>query len=236
MILETSRYSFEESLSRLDQMLNAQGKAEDPTLSSVPLLSSIPRKGGVVTYCSVLQLEMKVSSENSFEKIIYLYRAFLSEAVAIVSSHSRCLDVVALGTRLTAVFNTPLKKDIEALIDRAAMINSLAQVVSKKAAGVGLPEINIKIAIDYGKVMLMRYGKYHVEEMEPQALVWIGDPVERTARLLSASDLTVMVLISDIVYGNLNENYQKFFHRNLKYSCYGADVINSYMKNWLNNQ
>ena len=169
MILEPSRFSFEESLSRLDQMLNVQGAVEDIPLASVPPLSDIPRKGGVVAYCSVMQLEMKVSSDNSSTQLINLFRAFISEAVAIVSSHPHCIDVLALGTRLTAVFNTPLKKDIEALIDRVAMINSLAQVVSKKAMGVGLPEIRVGMGIDYGKVMLMRLGNFKIEEMVPKA-------------------------------------------------------------------
>lgn len=236
MILEPSRFSFEESLSRLDQMLNVQGAVEDIPLASVPPLSDIPRKGGVVAYCSVMQLEMKVSSDNSSTQLINLFRAFLSEAVAIVSSHPHCIDVLALGTRLTAVFNTPLKKDIEALIDRVAMINSLAQVVSKKAMGVGLPEIRVGMGIDYGKVMLMRLGNFKIEEMVPKALVWIGSPVDRSASLLSMSDQSMIIMISDIVYGNLSDDYKKFFHQKKDSACYGADIINSYMRNWLNNQ
>lgn len=236
MIIEPSRYNFEESLSRLDQMLNVQGTVEDKPLTSVPLLNDIPRKGGVVAYCSVLQLEMKVSSDNSPGQLLNLYRAFLSEAVAIVSSHSHCLDVMALETRLIAVFNTPLKKDIEALIDKVAMINSLAQVLSKKALGLGLPEISVRMGIDYGKMMLMRLGKYNAEELFPNALTWIGDPVTKTAELLSATDQSMIIGISDIVYGNLSEDYRKLFYRKKDCSDYGANIINSYMKNWLNNQ
>ena len=236
MIIETEQYNFEESLSRIDQMLNFQ-IADESASVRVPILDDIPTKGGVVTNCSVLQIEMKSSPLlDVYSSLLCVYRAFLSEAVAILSSHSHCVDIIVLGTRMTAVFSTPFKYNIESLIDKAAMVNTLAQVVTKKAKGLGLPGITVRIAIDYGKAMLMRLGKFNVGEVMPSSLVWMGAPVEGASKLIDNTNHDWNIWISGVIYQNLKEEYKKFFHHEMEYEGYGADIINTYMKNWLNKQ
>lgn len=235
MIRETIRYNFEESLSRIDQMLNFQ-LADENASSQIPPLIELPIKGGVITYCSVIQIEIKPSLSDDYGKLLAVYRAFLSEAVAILSSHSHIVDIKVLGSRLTAVFSTPFKNNIESMIDKAAMVNTLAQVVSKKAMGVGLPSILIRIGIDYGKAMLMRFGNYNISENMPVSLSWIGAPVEGASKLIDTPNHRWNLWISSVVYQNLTEDYKKFFHHEVEFGDYGADIINTYMKNWLNKQ
>jgi len=235
MIIENNpQYNFEESLVRIDQMLNVQ-IVEDEASAQVPILPELPVRGGVITNCSVMQIEMVVSGESCGESLKVL-RAFLSEAVAILSSHVHCVDVMVLGTRLTGVFSTPYKNNIESLIDKAAMINSLAQVISRKAKGMGLPGLTVRVGIDYGEAMLMRFGKYNVSETTPSALAWIGKPVNKASELLDTPNHDWNIWISWVVYHNLSDTYTKFFHHNDIPEAYGADVINIAMKNWLNKQ
>lgn len=235
MIVEISNYNFEESLSRIDQMLDFTVEGNNSS-TSVPSLNEIPTKGGVVTNCSVIQVEVKASTTKDYGKLLTVYRAFFSEAIAIISSHPSCIDVQSLGTRLTAIVSTPFKKNIEALIDRAAMINTLAQVITRKASGMGLPEIAVRIGIDFGEAMLMRFGKYDPTELSPKAQAWIGNPVSMSSKLIETPNNNWNIWISGVVYNNLNDEYRKFFHHEIESSGYGADIINTYMKNWLNNQ
>lgn len=235
MIRETIQYNFEESLTRIDQMLNFQ-VADENVSPQVPTLSELPTKGGVIIYCSVMQIEITPSLLDDYGKLVIVYRAFLSEAVAILSSHDHIVDIMVLGNRLTAVFSTPFKNNIESMIDKAAMVNTLAQVVSKKAKGLGLPGITIRIGIDYGKAMLMRFGNYNTSEIMPASLSWIGAPVEGVSKLIATPNYNLNLWISNIVYQNLTEDYKKFFNHEVEYGGYGADIINTYMKNWLNKQ
>lgn len=235
MITEKSIYNFEESLFRIDQMLNFQ-ISEEETRSSIPNLNVIPAKGGVITNCSVMQMEMTPSSSSDYSQLLRVYRAFLSETVAILASNINCVDIKALGTQLTAVFNTPFKNNIETLIDKTAMINTLAQIVTKKAKRLGLPGISVKIGVDYGNVMLMRYGKLNNDEVYPKGLVWIGKPVEGAQMLVERPVFGRNIWISDVVFQNLSEEYTKFFQREKESGCYCADIINMHMKSWLNKQ
>lgn len=216
-------------------MLSLQS-TEEGTTQSVPVLSEIPANGGVITSCSVLQVEFEASSDEDNGQVMKVYRAFLSEAVDIVSSHSHCVDVLSLGRRLTAIVSTPFKINIESLIDKAAMINTIAKVVTKKAEAIGLPGITVKIGIDYGEAMLMRFGKYNPSEIYPKALAWMGSPITKASEMIISSDSRWNIWISGAVYQNLNEGYKKFFHHEMGCIGYGADIINTYMKNWLNNQ
>jgi hypothetical protein len=229
------QYNFEESLVRIDQMLNLQ-IVEEEASAQVPILSELPTKGGVITNCSVMHIEIKSTSSESSGANLRVLRDFLSEAVAILSSQIHCVDIIVLGTRLTGVFSTPFKNNIEALIDKAAMINSLAQVISRKAKGMGLPSLTVKIGIDYGEAMLMRFGMYSVSEAMPSALAWMGRPVNIASKLIDTTNDNWNIWISWVVYRNLSDTYTKFFHHEEKSGAYGADVINMTMKNWLNKQ
>lgn len=235
MIVETSQYNFEESLTRIDQMLNVQTVETEP-LVSVPMLNDIPTKGGVIANCSIMQVEIVTSPSSAYGAMLRVYRTFLSEAVAIVSSHIYCVDVIALGSSLTAVFSTPFKINIESLIDKIAMVNTLAQVISRKANGMGLPSITVRIGVDFGEAMLMRFGKYDVNEHHPSGLAWMGKPVRKASELVRRPNREMNIWISGVVYQNLSDDYKHFFHRDAEFGDYGADIINTSMKSWINKQ
>lgn len=234
MLIEAADYNFEESLSRIDQMLSFQIK-NDEAYAAVPTFADLPAKGGIITYCSVMHIVINLSS-GSYSQQLRLYRAFLSEAVAILSSDRNCVDILVQDKHLTAVFTTPFKNNIESMIDKSAMINTLAQVVSRKSNGLGLPELSVVIGIDYGEAMLMRFGKLNITEVNPEGLVWIGRPMERARKLTITPEHKWNIWISTIIYHNLSEEYTKFFHYEDEWGCYGAGIINTYMKNWLNRQ
>lgn len=235
MIIETAQYSFEESLARIDQMLNFQ-LADENASPQVPVLAELPSKGGSITNCTVMQIQVNASSSDNYGALITVFRTFYAEAVAILSSHSYIVDIQVIGSRLIAVFSTPFKNNITSAIDKAAMVNTLAQVVSKKAKGLGLPSITIRTGMDYGKVMLMRFGNYNVGEVMPSALAWMGGPIDGSSKLISTPNHEWNLWVSSVVYQNLNDDYKKFFHSESEYGGYGADIINTYMKNWLNKQ
>ena len=168
--------------------------------------------------------------------LITVFRAFYAEAVAILSSHSHIIDIQVIGSRMIAVFSTPFKNNIASAIDKVAMVNTLAQVVSKKAKGLGLPSINIRMGMDYGRAMLMRFGYYNASEVMPSALAWMGGPVDGSSKLIPVPNHEWNLWVSSVIYQNLNDEYKNFFHYESECGGYGADIINTYMKNWLNKQ
>lgn len=235
MTIETAQYSFEESLARIDQMLSFQ-LADENASPQVPILTELPSKGGSITNCTVMQIQVNASSSDNYGALITVFRAFYAEAVAILSSHSHIIDIQVIGSRLIAVFSTPFKNNIASAIDKAAMVNTLAQVVSKKAKGLGLPSITIRTGMDYGRAMLMRFGNYNTGEVLPSALAWMGGPVDGSSKLVLTPNHEWNLWVSSVVYQNLNDDYKKFFHLESEFGGYGADLINTYMKNWLNKQ
>jgi len=230
MIIETENYIFEDSLVRIDKMLGVSMIEQKPSME-LPFIKDIPVDRGVCSYCTVMTVRMEMENCPTVEKMKET-KAFQSELSAILSSHDQCVDIIALGNYVTAVFSTPLKVNIEGVIDKAAMVNSLAQVVSRKAKDIGGGAISVYIGIHYGTTAIMRLGRLNVNEVEPKGVVWMGDIIKKTRELadMDAPDYRNLK-ITEVVYNNLKESYQKLFHKELFESYYGGDIINTKMKN-----
>lgn len=233
MFVDTITYNFEDSLSRIDKMMGVVMTEQKPSVE-IPYLDDLPEDRGVCCYSTVMAIRLDIEKSPTAERMKET-RAFLSEAYAILASHDHCMDIITLGNYMTAVFSTPLKVNIERVIDKAAMINTLAQVVSIKAKKLGGGELSVYIGIHYAVTVLMRQGRMNVNEAEPKRVVWMGDIIDKAKKLaeMDAPDYRNLK-ITDIVYNNLNDTYKKLFHKELLEPYYGGDIINTKMKNWVN--
>lgn len=234
MYIENEKYVFEDSLVRIDNMMGVAISEQKPS-TEIPSLKELPVDRGQCSYCTVMTIRMTIEKCPMVERLKEV-KAFQSEMSAILSSHDHCVDIIVLGNYVTAVFNTPLKINIEGVIDKAAMINTLAQVMSKKAKDIGGGSVAVFIGIDYGIAAMMRQGRMNVNETEPRGVIWMGDVIDKAKELSDKEALDFRnVKISEAIHQNLGKSYQNFFHKELLEPYYGADIINTKMKNWVNN-
>lgn len=234
MIIDNEKYIFEDSLLRIDKMLGAAISEQKPSME-IPFIKDLPVDRGLCSYCTVMTIRMKIEKCPTVERMKET-KAFQSELSAILSSHEQCVDIITLGNYVTAVFSTPLKVNIEGVIDKAAMVNTLAQVVSKKGKDIGGGAISVYIGIHYSVIAMMRQGRMNINETEPQGVVWMGNIIDKAKELadMEAPDYRNLK-ITEVVYNNLNDTYKKLFHKELLENYYGGDIINTKMKDWVNN-
>ena len=229
-------YSFEDSASRLDDILNASDNNYCDK-EYIPERSKLTFKNGYYVYVTAIFIDIVGSSDMTdghrrptWAKI---YRAFLSECVAIMNSETACKEVNINGDCVWGVFDTPLKADIDNVISVSAKLYSMIKILNYKLMKKGYPEISVGIGIDYGRALMVKAG-YVGSGIND--VIWMGDVVNSACHLCSTAGRNgrKTIVISDIVYNKLNAHHQSLFKnytdwRNPKYE---GNIINKKMNEW----
>ena len=112
----TMSYSVEKSSERMDDILDSSNSNFKDT-DSIPLRSELTFKNGYYVNITAIFIDIVGSSDMTDEHrrptLAKMYRAFLSECVAIMNSENNCKEISINGDRVWGVFNTPYKADID---------------------------------------------------------------------------------------------------------------------------
>ena len=74
----------------------------------------------------------KLTDGNKRPTLAKMYRAFLSECVAIMNSWEMCKEININGDCVWGVFETPKKSDVDNVISVAAQLNSMIKILNYK--------------------------------------------------------------------------------------------------------
>ena len=128
-------YNFEKSLERLDNILNA-ADSNFEEVKNVPSRDKLTFTNGFYVNVSALFVDIRDSSlltENHRRPTLAkIYRAYISEIVAILNGNSNCVEINIVGDCVSGIFETPKKIDVNNLIITAAKINSLIDILNCK--------------------------------------------------------------------------------------------------------
>jgi class 3 adenylate cyclase len=113
---------------------------------------------GFYAYCSALFIDIRDSSllpdKYTRPRLAKLYRAFISEMVAIFNSDSSAREVNIVGDCVWGVYNTPSKTDIDDVFSLAYHANSLVKVLNYKLTKAGFEKtISCGIGMSYGRAI-----------------------------------------------------------------------------------
>lgn len=124
----TIGYSVEKSAERMDDILDASDN-DYCDKNSIPKRSDLTYKNGYYVNITAIFIDIVGSSDMTDEHkrptLAKMYRAFLSECVAIMNAEYDCKEVNINGDCVWGVFETPMKADIEEVISTAAKLNSI---------------------------------------------------------------------------------------------------------------
>ena len=163
------------------------------------------------------------------EKALQVMQAILSEASNIAMMHENCKEVICMNDRMTLIYSTAYKEELNAALDDAARIRSLAMIVSKIGRQHGLNPITVNIGMDFGVVEMYKM-KGNGKGMSRYA--WRGVAIKNAIK--NAMDAKDELIISRTVWNNLTENSQKLFERqSVVTENYRGRIINIMMNNWL---
>ena len=234
-----SAYDFAASRGRLDEILAAADSKFDE-VDTMPGRDKLTFDNGFYVNCSALFVDIRGSTELAAKHkrptMARIYRSYISETVAVLRDGTTCREVSIHGDAVWAVYDTPLKKDVDEVFSEAAKANSLVRTLNYKLGKKGLPTITVGVGMAYGRALMIKAG-YKGSGIND--VVWMGDVVNDASHLAgygnkTYSDRTLMV--SDVFRDNLNEHNQGLLERNWTRSCYHGNVINTAMDDWLKAQ
>lgn len=229
MKIEHKEFSFEESLKYLDELTQQLTDGESiPEIHNLKV-EELPVHKVVTAYCSTMYIRVIRPLHDDGKEKEYAYHGAISQILKLLESSEtlRHLDLQADGS-IMALFDTPMKKNVEELIIMAAQVRSINDVVLTKFH-MDLDRQRCAVGLDYGAVSYFTTDNASI------------DPICVSATMKWAKQLAEQredsVIISNDIYINLSEDMQKNLFVNndmlkdLKYHY--APLINIRMDKWV---
>ncbi len=176
-------YSIDDSDNRIREILDA-GDQSFEELDSIPSSDKLTYTNGFYVYCTALFIDIRGSSKlpqtHNRPVLGKIYRAYISECVAILNQDPNCREVFINGDCVTGIFDTPKKPDVEAVFFRAGQLNALLKLLNWRLEQKGYAQIQCGIGIDYGRALMLKAG---YKGSSINEVIWMGDVVNNASNL-----------------------------------------------------
>lgn len=233
----TYTYKVEDSAFRMDEILDANDNDYEDNKNSLPSRDKLTYKNGYYVDVTALFIDIvdssKLTDGNKRPTLAKMYRAFLSECVAIMNSYESCKEININGDCVWGVFETPSKLDVDDVTNVAAKLNSMIKILNYKLHKKKYEEISVGIGIDDGLALMVKAG-YSGSGLND--VIWMGDVVNSACHLANKAGRKnrKTILVSSKVYNNVLENTQKLLN-----SCtidgetyYEGNFVWTQMEDW----
>lgn len=214
----TYKYDVGDSASRMDEILGAADNEYIDNGSTIPSRDKLTYKNGYYVNVTALFIDIvdssKLTDGHKRPTLAKMYRAFLSECVAIMNSWKMCKEISINGDCVWGVFETTSTVEVDQVTDVAAMLNSMIRILNYKLRKKGYEKISVGIGIDKGRALMVKAG-YSGSRLND--VIWMGDVVNSACHLANKAGRggRKSILVSEKVYESILEKSRKFF-RNCK--------------------
>lgn len=229
-------YNIEKSSERIDSILNASN-SNFSDLDYVPSRDKLTFENGFYVYITALFIDIVDSSDMTDEHkrptLAKMYRAFLSECVAVMNGNQKCKEISIEGDCVWGVFETPYKMDIDSAFSVAYELNSLIKILNYKLKKKGYTTINVGIGMDYGRALMVKAG-YSGSGIND--VIWMGDVVNSASHICKKAgrEWRKPIIVSRNIYDNLNDNNKKLLSSvTIDYEqYYQGNIVSTEMEEW----
>ena len=235
MKVKHSVYNQVQSLINIKEILNDSDNSY-PKKDGVPSRGSLTYNNGYYVDITVLFIDIRGSKElSNIHKrpvLAKIYRAYISEVIAVMRGNAKISEIFIEGDGLWAVYDTLNHEEVQSVIDTAAQISSLILMLNKKLISKKYSPLKVGIGIEDGESLYMQAGYKNSGINE---VVWIGKAVGESAKLCNFGNREYsdrQTMISTRVYGMLSEQLKALFEYNSIRECYHGDIINSSMEEY----
>lgn len=233
-------YDFNKSLERIDEILNADNKQYEEK-KSIPSRDTLTFTNGFYVDCTALFVDICDSSKlpeyQNRPVLAKIYRSFISELVALFNGSPKCKEVNINGDCVWAVFDTPYKDDIDNAYAAACEANALVNILNYKLEKKGYKTYKVGIGLDYGRALMIKAGH---KGSAINDVVWMGDVVNQSCHLAAKGNAAYSngkpIMLSTVIYNNLNDHNKKLCSYNNSLLCYQSNAVSIQMDNWLTEQ
>lgn len=227
-------FSFEKSLDDLDKILddNRTGVEEQ---NSLPNETEDRHEKTIYAYCSVIYVDIRMKNDwiDANKRTIYakIYRSIVTQLISLFESCKLCNNINNNEKAIWAIFDTKFKRSIDEVISLVAQVNSLLKTLNFKISKRQWPTIVWGIGVAYDRALLIGVE----DPTTSYSYLFFGPVLKKAARLASYGNQTYFdnpIMISDIFYSNLNDEYKNLFTDNKEHDCYHGNIINVEMDEW----
>ncbi len=231
MKMEHKKYELSESLQRMGDILNGKGEVYRK-------FHYIPQEGisvehrGYFVDCAVIASRLYFhTNEITPLGVAKVYDIYINEARCIMAEHELCDKIILHGNTIIGIYNFGSEGFLNELLDVAGRLCSLPDVINAKAGRRISPLIGNVSSLEAGSLFAVRSdeGLDFFGGMLNRAEDWIvkqgGDEKEPKG-----------LFISQVVYENLKEQYQKFFQLSDSEGLYHGYIENIGMARWVKEQ
>lgn len=235
-------YDWTASAKRIDEILN-QPAGQFEEKDSLPSRDKLTYTNGFYANCTALFIDIRDSSKlpgkHKRPVLAKIYRAFISEMVAVLNSDQFVREVSIVGDCVWAVYDTPHTTDIDDVFGVAFTANTLIELLNARYEKRGIDPLKIGIGIDWGRALMIKAG-YSGSGISD--VIYMGDVVNRAAHLAHKAGRGLWgssshpIWVGSDFWGNLNDHNQSLltdaYDPELGY-VYTGHVVNTAMSDWV---
>ncbi|MDY0945766.1 adenylate/guanylate cyclase domain-containing protein [Frigoribacterium sp. CFBP9039] len=226
-------FSFDSSSTRIAEILDQPSGSFEET-DSLPDRDNLTFTNGFYGQCTAVFIDIRDSSgmtaRNQRPALAKIYRAFISEMVAVLNSISTVREVNIVGDCVWAVYNTRYIIDINNLFKIIAQANSVVELLNQHLTNRGMEALRVGVGVDYGRALMIKAG---FNGSGINDVVYMGDVVNSAAHIAHEAGRSGRspIFLSPLFWSNLQDDYKAFCTASWVAgigSVYGASVVDIY--------
>lgn len=234
-----SIYDVANSDIRIREILDSAERFEE--VKTIPPRTSLTYNNGYYVNCTAVFIDIRGSSkltETHTNPVLgKLYRAYISECVAVLNSNENCKEVFISGDCVSGIFDSTYKNQVVSAFETAGQLSSLIEMLNWRLKNKGYQPITCGIGMSFGRALMIKAG---ARGSGINDVVWMGDVVNEAAHLCHEGnkDFRMSLQLSNSVYENLTPTYQSFcseagFTESFEHENYQTEIFNVHMRNYL---
>lgn len=203
-------YDYVSSSDRIIEILDQPADQFEET-DSLSDRDRLTYTNGFYAYCSAVFVDIRDSAgltkKYTRPRLAKLYRAFISEMVAVLNGHEKVREVNIVGDCVWAVYNTPLKADIDSVFLTVAYANTLRRLLNLHLGRHDYEPLGFGVGVDYGRALMIKAG-YKGSGLND--VLYMGDVVNHAAHLAhkAGRPWTDIIWAGETFAQNLNQHHQ----------------------------
>lgn len=221
-------YDVAASDARIVDILDSTATFEE---SAIPSSAELTDQNGFYVQCTAIFIDIrdstKLRDKHAQRRTLgKLYRAYVSECVAVLNGDPRCSQVFIQGDCVSAVFDTPTKQAVNEVFRLVAALNSAVRLLNYRLQHRGLTPIKVGIGIDTGRALMIKAG---FTGSGISDIVWMGDVLNQASHLCHRAnkDDRKVIMISTGVHALLDQAALSEDGKGFVSTCNGPTLLSS---------